>query len=244
MKILVAGATSAIAQATMRQAAQHGDELFLVARNEAKLAAVRDDLRVRGGQVAGVAVADLDDLARHEALVEEAREALGGLDVLLVAHGVLTDQQTAQNEPDVLARDIKTNFVGVAALSEAAARVFEKQGGGVIAVISSVAGDRGRQSNYAYGAAKAGLIAYLSGLRNRLARNNVAVVDVRVGMVDTPMTAHLAKGPLFAQPDGVGRDIYRAIEKRKDVVYAPFFWRPVMFVIRSIPERVFKRLSL
>lgn len=244
MKILVAGATSAIAQAVMREAARCGDSLFLVGRNEEKLVAVRDDLRVRGATVAGFAVADLDDLTRHEALVEEARQALGGLDVLLVAHGVLTDQLAAQTDSSVLARDIGTNFVSAAALSEAAARTFEEQGSGVVAVISSVAGDRGRQSNYAYGAAKAGLIAYLSGLRNRLASKNVAVIDIRVGMVDTPMTAHIPKGPLFAQADTVGRAIYRAIEKRKDVVYAPFFWWPVMFVIRSIPERVFKRLSL
>src|SRR5690606_17493222 len=158
---------------------------------------VMADLKVRGGTVEG-AVADLDDLSRHPALLEQADRALGGFDALLVAHGVLTDQQQAQADATVFARDVQTNFVSAASLAEAAARLFETRKAGTIAVITSVAGDRGRQSNYAYGAAKAGLSAYLSGLRNRLAPSNVAVIDLKVGMVDTPMTAHLPKGPLFA----------------------------------------------
>lgn len=242
MKIVVAGATSAIAEHVMREAVKAGDSLFLIARNEQKLFGVRDDLRVRGGTVE-CAVADLDDLSRHESLLDEAERALGDFDALFVAHGVLTDQQRAQADASVLARDVGTNFVSAAALAEAAGRRLESRGG-VIAVITSVAGDRGRQSNYAYGAAKAGLIAYLSGLRNRLAQANVAVVDLRVGMVDTPMTAHLPKGPLFARAEVVGKAIYRAMRRRRDVAYVPWFWAGVMLIIRSVPERVFKRLKL
>lgn len=243
MKLVVAGATSAIAVAVMREAVEAGDSLYLLARNEQKLEAVIADLRVRGGKVEG-AVADLDDLSRHPALLEEAHRALGGLDALFVAHGVLTDQQQAQADSTVFARDVQTNFVSAASLAEAAARLFEPRREGTIAVITSVAGDRGRQSNYAYGAAKAGLSAYLSGLRNRLAPANVAVIDLKVGMVDTPMTAHLPKGPLFASAATVGRAIHRAIRKRRDVVYVPWFWAGVMCVIRSLPERVFKKLKL
>jgi len=243
VKLVVAGATSAIAVAVMREAVAAGDSLYLLARDEKKLEAVVADLRVRGGQVEGT-VADLDDLSRHPALLEEARRTLGGFDALLVAHGVLTDQQQAQADPTVFARDVQTNFVSAASLAEAAARLFEAGGRGTIAVITSVAGDRGRQSNYAYGAAKAGLSAYLSGLRNRLAAAGVAVVDLKVGMVDTPMTAHLPKGPLFASASTVGRGIYRALQRRGDVVYVPWFWAGVMGVIRNIPESVFKKLKL
>lgn len=243
MKLVVAGATSAIAVAVMREAVEAGDSLYLLARNEQKLEAVMADLQVRGGKVEG-AVADLDDLSRHPALLEEAHRALGGFDALLVAHGVLTDQQQAQADSTVFARDVQTNFVSAASLAEAAARLFEPKRAGTIAVITSVAGDRGRQSNYAYGAAKAGLSTYLSGLRNRLASANVAVIDLKVGMVDTPMTAHLPKGPLFASVATVGRAIHRAIRKRRDVVYVPWFWAGVMCVIRSLPERVFKKLKL
>jgi short-subunit dehydrogenase len=121
---------------------------------------------------------------------------------------------------------------------------FEKQKHGVITVISSVAGDRGRQSNYIYGSAKAGLSVYLDGLRNRLYSAGVAVVTIKPGFVDTPMTAHLKKGFLFASPEKVARDILRAIEKRKCVVYTPWFWRWIMFVIKSIPETIFRKLKL
>lgn len=242
--MVVAGATSAIAVEVMREAVRNGDALFLLGRDAQKLAAVRQDLTVRGGAVVEAAVADLDDLTRHEALLEEAERVLGGLDVVLVAHGVLTDQATAQRDVQVFDRAVRTNFVSAASLAEAAARRFEPRGAGTIAVISSVAGDRGRQSNYAYGATKAALSAYLGGLRNRLARSNVAVVDIRPGMVDTPMTAHLPKGPLVAKADAVGVAIYRAIEKRRDIAYVPWFWGGIMFVIRSIPERVFKKLKL
>lgn len=139
---------------------------------------------------------------------------------------------------------IGVNFVSAASLLSHLANLMEKRRGGTIAVISSVAGDRGRQSNYVYGAAKAGLSAFASGLRNRLQKSGVSVVTIKPGFVDTPMTAHVKKGPLFATPEAVARGIVKAIDRRKDVVYVPGFWRPIMWLIRSIPERIFKRLSL
>ncbi|HXC65533.1 MAG TPA: SDR family NAD(P)-dependent oxidoreductase, partial [bacterium] len=121
---------------------------------------------------------------------------------------------------------------------------FEAQGRGCLAVISSVAGDRGRQSNYVYGTAKATVTAFLSGLRNRLFRSGVQVLTIKPGMVDTPMTAALKKGPLFASADTVAAGIVRAVDKRRDVVYVPGYWRLVMGVIKALPEGVFKRLKL
>ncbi|HET8842857.1 MAG TPA: SDR family NAD(P)-dependent oxidoreductase, partial [Ktedonobacteraceae bacterium] len=141
-------------------------------------------------------------------------------------------------------QEFAINGASVISLLTLLGNYFEQQKRGCIAVISSVAGDRGRQSNYIYGAAKAAVTAFLSGLRNRLARYGVAVVTIKPGMVDTPMTAHMRKSRLFADPQVVGRGIYDAMLKRKDVVYLPGYWRIIMMVIKSIPEPIFKRLSL
>lgn len=243
-RIIIFGATSAIAQGFARQAATRGDALFLVGRSAEKLAAVADDARVRGASSVHTAVADLDETARHGPLVQDAERALGGLDGALVAHGTLTDQAAAQRDFAVVRREVHTNFLSAASILTIVANHFEEKRAGTIAVISSVAGDRGRQSNYVYGAAKAALTTFLSGLRSRLAPSGVAVVTVKPGLVDTPMTAHLPKNALFAKPDDVGRRIYRALERGEDVVYVPFFWACVMLLVRSVPERVFKRLKL
>jgi len=243
-RIVVFGATSAIAQACARIWAGRGDALFLVGRNAERLKAVAGDLKVRGAPKVEFLAHDLADLEAHERLVGRADEALGGIDVALVAHGVLGDQMLLREDISLAVESIQVNFVSAASLLSHLANLMEKRKGGTIAVISSVAGDRGRQSNYVYGAAKAGLTAFASGLRNRLQKSGVSVVTIKPGFVDTPMTAHVKKGPLFARPDTVARAIVRAIDRRKDVVYVPGFWRPIMWLIRSIPERIFKRLSL
>jgi short-subunit dehydrogenase len=243
-RIVIFGATSAIAQGFARQAAAQGDALFLVGRSAEKLSAVAEDSRVRGASSVHAAIADLDDLSRHRSLLEDAERALGGLDAALVAHGALTDQAAAQRDFAIVERDVHTNFLSAASILTIVANHFEAKRAGTIAAISSVAGDRGRQSNYIYGATKAALTAFLSGLRSRLAPHGVAVVTIKPGFVDTPMTAHLAKSALFAKPDDVGRRIYRALERRQDVVYVPFFWAFVMLIVRAVPERLFKRLKL
>jgi short-subunit dehydrogenase len=176
--------------------------------------------------------------------VDAAFAAFGGLDVALIAHGTLPDQSRCQERvADTLAA-LAVNFTATIALLTPLASRFEAQRQGCIAVITSVAGDRGRQSNYVYGAAKGGVEIFLQGLRNRLHRCGVAVVTLKPGFVDTPMTAAIPKNPLFASPRRVGRAIHRAIEARRDVVYIPWFWRPIMFLITSLPEAVFKRLRL
>lgn len=175
----------------------------------------------------------------------EAQRALGGLDVLLVAHGSLPDQKACERSVHVTLDELHTNALSVISLVTLAANLFQTAGHGTIAVISSVAGDRGRQSNYIYGTAKGMVSLFLEGLRNRLSRSGVRVVTIKPGFVDTPMTAHLEKkGPLWAQPQAIARGIARAVNGQRDVVYLPGIWRWIMLIIRHIPEPIFKRMSL
>ncbi len=243
-RVLVVGATSAIARETARVFATGGARLFLAGRDPDRLRAVADDLRVHGAAAVETAVLDVTDHRRCEEVVEVAWAAFGGLDVALVAHGVLPDQARCQASAAEALRSLDINFGSAVAVLTPLANRLEAARGGCIAVISSVAGDRGRQSNYVYGAAKGGLDRFLQGLRNRLAPAGVAVLTIKPGFVDTPMTAALPKNALFASPRRVGRAIHRAIESRRDVVYVPWFWRPIMGLISSLPEAVFKRLRL
>jgi decaprenylphospho-beta-D-erythro-pentofuranosid-2-ulose 2-reductase len=243
-KVLVLGATSAMAQATVRLLAARGASLYLVGRNAERLEAVAQDARTRGAAKVATEALDLDDLAQHEALVERAAIALGGLDGALLAHGILGNQEASQRTYAEAEKVFRTNFLSAASLLTPLANRFEAQKAGTLVVISSVAGDRGRQSNYIYGASKGALSVFLQGLRNRLARSGVAVVTVKPGFVDTPMTADMKKNALFASPEKVARGILRAADKRRNEVYLPGFWRLFMFIIRSIPEGIFKRLKL
>jgi decaprenylphospho-beta-D-erythro-pentofuranosid-2-ulose 2-reductase len=243
-RVFIAGATSAVAGAVARLLAEQGAAFFLVGRNPERLAAVRDDLRVRTGGLVEAAAADLDDLSRHQALVAEAEAFLGGIDLALVAHGFLGDPEQVRRDGAAAGRVLHTNLVSPASLLTALAVRMEARGAGTLVALSSVAGDRGRQSNYPYGAAKGGLSLFLQGLRNRLARRGVHVLTAKLGFVDTPMTAAMQKNPLYASPEAVARSLLRAVRRRRDVAYLPWFWRPIMTLIRAIPERLFKRLSL
>ena len=242
--VLIIGATSAIAQEVAKHFAAAGDDLFLVGRSPEKLATVAEDLQVRGARRVETFVLDVNDFSRHREMLNAAEETLGPLDVVIVAHGIMPDQKAMEQDVDLALDMYKTNFLSVVSLLTPIANEFETRGRGTIAVISSVAGDRGRQSNYVYGASKAALTAFTSGLRNRLSKAGVNVITVKPGPVDTPMTAHMRKGLLMASPEKVGRDIYQAILKGKDVVYTPWFWRWIMCVIVHIPERIFKRMNL
>jgi decaprenylphospho-beta-D-erythro-pentofuranosid-2-ulose 2-reductase len=246
-RILIFGATSAIAHATARQWVQRGHRLFLVGRNPDKLAALVADLDVRAGSPGRVhgRQADLDDLAGHAGLVAEASTAMGGIDIALVAHGTLPDQSLCAVDPALALKEIHTNGLSVISLCTVLVNRFVEQGQGQLAVITSVAGDRGRQSNYVYGAAKGMVSLFLQGLRNRLFASGVNVLTIKPGFVDTPMTAGIQKaGPLWATPDAVARGIVTAVDRRRDVVYVPGFWRLIMAVIKATPEPIFKRLHL
>lgn len=244
MKVAIIGATSAIAHETAKCFAQDGAELFLVARSAEKLATIAGDLYVRGAKCIETFQLDLNELERHQELFDTILTTLDGLDILFIAHGTLGDQRKCELSVDETLKELNTNFTSVVSLLTISANYFEEQKRGCIAVISSVAGDRGRGSNYVYGTAKGAVTIFLQGLRNRLAKSNVVVLTIKPGFVDTPMTAGIKKGPLFASPGTVGMGIYRAMQQGKDVVYLPSFWRLIMFVVKALPERVFKRLSL
>lgn len=244
MKILILGATSAIAQETAKCFAADGADLVLVGRDAGRLTRIGDDLKVRGAHQVTSIVADLADLTGHAALIREASEKFGGLDAVLLAHGTMGDQKQSEADVDEMLRQVNTNALSFLSLLTILGNYFEQRRAGCICVISSVAGERGRGSNYVYGTSKAAVTSFTSGLRNRLARAGVAVVTIKPGFVDTPMAAHVKKGPLMAQPDKVGRRIYEAMLKGEEVVYVPWFWAPIMQVIRAIPERVFKKMKL
>jgi len=241
-RVLVAGATSRIAQETAKLLAASGDRLFLVARDPDKLGVVRDDLSVRGGRPVDGMALDLDDAARHDEMIERAAASLGGLDVVLVAWGVL--DAAGGDEAGRADLVLRTNLLAPVSLLTRVARRFETEGTGLIVGISSVAGDRGRASNYVYGASKGGLSLFLQGLRNRLHGRGVRVLTVKPGFVDTPMTAGVPKNFLFASPERVAAGIVSAMEHGRDVVYVPWFWRPIMALVRALPEPLFKRLKL
>jgi decaprenylphospho-beta-D-erythro-pentofuranosid-2-ulose 2-reductase len=243
-RVLIVGATSAIATETARVYAAYGARLFLTGRHAERLDAVAADLTVRGAAAVETAVLDVTDRGRCAAVAEQAWQAFGGLDVALIAHGLLPDQARAQASADDALAAMDVNLLSAVALLTPLANRFEASGRGCIAVIGSVAGDRGRQSNYIYGAAKGGLDRFLQGLRNRLYHVGVAVVTLKPGFVDTPMTAGMRQGPLFASARRAGRAVHRAIERRRDVAYIPWFWRPIMAIVRALPEPIFKRLRL
>ena len=238
------GATSAIAIATCRQLAARKASFYLVARSESKLQAVAGDLLTRGASAVTVKLIDLDDTAQHPQMLESAVAALGQIDLALIAHGVLGDQEQAQADYSFTEPILRTNLLSPVSLCTWLGNYFAAQRRGVLAVISSVAGDRGRKSNYIYGTSKGALNIFLDGLRNRIDRYGVQVLTIRPGFVATPMTAHLRRNALFAEPSTIARGIVRAIERRKDVVYLPAVWAAIMLVIRSIPQALFKKLNM
>jgi decaprenylphospho-beta-D-erythro-pentofuranosid-2-ulose 2-reductase len=240
--ICVVGATSSVAQAAIRLWAQRGSALTLIARNASELERIAADARVRGSP----AVTALLGEATDAAFIGQCLSTMTTPRVALIAYGSLSDSARADTEAAYLAEELHANFVSAAlwaqGLAERMAR--DNAAGGTIAVISSVAGDRGRGSNHVYGAAKAGLTAFCSGLRARMAARRVHVVTVKPGFIDSPMTAHIAKkGALWATPEAIAAGIINAIDKQRDVVYLPGFWRFIMLIISHVPEGIFKRLK-
>ena len=243
--VLVAGATSAIARATAAELARRGHALVLAARDVAEAGSIAADLRLRHGVAARAVPLDALDFAGHAALAASILADEGErLEGVVVALGWMGDAETARHDAGEARRILDINLTAVVSLVTPFADHLERRGAGFICVVSSVAGDRGRQSNYVYGAAKGGLSIYLQGLRNRLFPAGVRVVTVKPGFVDTRMTFGLPGTFLVAAPERVARGIVRAIERGADVVYLPGFWGPVMRGIRSVPEVIFKRMKL
>lgn len=243
-RVLIIGATSGIAQSIAAQLAAERPALFLAARTGSKLELIARDLDLRHGLKAESAAIDFDDFSTHAPLVDLAIQRLGGLDLAFVCHGALPDQLACERDYATAEAAFRVNFLSPISFLGTLADRFEKARAGCIVAISSVAGDRGRQSNYFYGAAKAALTAYLAGLRNRLYPAGVRVVTVKPGFVDTPMTAHLKTGLLTASAETVARDIIRAAAHLNGELYTPWFWRWIMLFVRLVPEPVFVRLKL
>jgi decaprenylphospho-beta-D-erythro-pentofuranosid-2-ulose 2-reductase len=235
MNVVIVGATSGIAQEVAKLYAQSGASLFLVARDEVRLNAVAADLGVRGALDVETFVTDLANRSRDLELVAAAGERP---DVVLIAHGSLPDQRAIDRDAVAQAEAFELNATSVIALSAHFANVLERNRHGALAVIGSVAGDRGRRSNYVYGAAKAAVHAFCDGLRPRLAEAGASVVLIKPGWVDTPMTAGIRKNPLFASAASVARSIHRAIEGKRGTVYTPGYWRWISLIVQLLPAKL------
>lgn len=243
-RILIIGATSAIARAVARQYAQHNGRVFLVARHQDRLATVAADLAAHGAAIAGTFVLDARDTHQHRIMTDAAVAALGALDIVLIAYGALPDQRACEASVDLTLDAIAVNGTSAIALMTSLATILERQKSGTLAVISSVAGDRARRGNFVYGVAKGMVTLFAQGLRSRFRGTGVQVVTIKPGFVDTPMTSGFRKGMLWTTPEHVARDIVKAIAGGRSTVYTPRFWQPVMFVIRVMPAWLLDRLGL
>ncbi|MET6997280.1 SDR family oxidoreductase [Chitinophaga defluvii] len=240
--VLILGAGSDMAIAIAREFARQKYNVQLAARNAAALTALEQDLKIRHEVTASCHTFDATDFNSHQAFYD-------GLpvkpDVTICVFGYLGDQEKGQTNWEEAARIIHTNYTGAVSVLNVVATAYAARKQGVIVGISSVAGERGRQSNYIYGSAKAGFTAYLSGLRNRLFHTGVHVMSVQPGFVYTRMTENLTLPPLLtAQPQDVAVAVYKGVVKRKNVLYVKWFWRYIMLIIKMIPEGIFKKLKL
>lgn len=242
--VLIIGATSAIAEASARIWAQKGYQLFLVGRNQEQLNLICQDLLIRGSPKVINFCVDLNNLDAHHLVLDNAFQEFGTIDIVLIAHGTLSNQADCESSVDLTLEEIKTNALSSISLLTLLGNRFEQQRFGVIAIISSVAGDRGRQSNYVYGSAKGMLNTFTSGLRQRLYKSGVSVLTVKPGFVDTPMTANFKKGFLWSSPSLIAKLIVASSEKANTEIYAPKYWWLIMFVIKIIPTNIFIKFKL
>jgi short-subunit dehydrogenase len=241
--ILIIGATSAIAGEVARIYAAQGHGLYLIGRDPARLAALVAELDGLGADLRGHTSGDLDEFEHNAERIAAAIKALGSIDIALIAHGYLGDQRRAESSLEEALKILDTNLASPISLLIPLANYFEAQGAGHLAAITSVAGERGRPRNYTYGAAKGGLTRYLEGLRSRLRPRGVVVHNIKLGPVDTPMTATHTKNVMFADRAVVARAIVRALDRRRHAVYVPWLWWLIMAIVRPLPEWLFQRLA-
>ena len=240
--VLIIGAGSDIAKATAREYARNGHDIYLAARNTNAIEDFSKDVAIRSGRNVRCLHLDILDYNSHQSFYDNLEEKPEGV---ISAVGYLGDQQLAQNNFSETQTIINTNYTGITSLLNIIANDFEQRKNGFIIGISSVAGDRGRKSNYIYGSAKAGFTAYLSGLRNRLHASNVQVLTVKPGFVDTQMTRGMdLPKKLTAQPETVAKEIYRAHKKGKNIIYTKGIWKWIMLIIKNIPEFQFKKMDI
>ncbi len=240
---IILGATSAIARAFARRCATNGAELLLLGRDMPELKRIAVDSVLRGAASASAVAFDARKPARFKAIIAEATEGSSSLNAAVFV-GSMPAQSDIDDDPALIDGVVQDSFTGPARFLQLLAPYLEAQGSGTVIGVGSVAGDRGRIGNYVYGAAKAGFHTYLSGLRNRLGRANVQVITVKPGFVDTAMTWGIEGMFLVASPDEVAEILLKAVQKKRNVVYTPWFWRYIMLIIRSIPEFIFKKMSV
>lgn len=247
-KVIVLGALSAIGEAACRRLAKDGAALALFGRDGARLQAVADDLKVRGALRVAVYARDLAAADDADAALGVASSAIGGADAILLFYGILGEQAKAETDPAHAAAILHVNFTSAAQWMLAGQRLLEKSAAPertALVAVTTVAGDRGRRSNFIYGAAKGGLSILMQGLAHKSAGKGVRAVAVKLGFVDTPMTAGVAKGgPLWASAEQAGAAVVAAMEKGGPIVYAPWFWRWIMLAIRVTPAAIFNKVNL
>ncbi|KJR36130.1 short-chain dehydrogenase [Vibrio navarrensis] len=244
MNVVIFGATSAIAEEIAKCYVSKAEHIILLARNEDKLEMIANDLKVRGANAVSTLYFSALEYTQHIELVNEVFSMADKIDVCVIAHGSLPSQEACQNDVEITLKEIAINGTSVISLLTLLANRFEKQGSGSIVVISSVAGDRGRQSNYVYGAAKGMVSTFLQGLAQRLSKNDVHILDIKPGFVDTPMTELFVKGILWSKPSQVAKTIVKRIDCRSRRNYVPGFWQLIMFVIKVIPQSIFNKIKL
>lgn len=241
-KIVIIGATSGIAQVLGRQFANQKNELFLIGRNELHLKTLSDDFSIRSEKPCQWLIFHAEKIDTFDACLSRALSALTRIDMLIIAHGTLPHQIDCQRDYHKAIETFELNATSYIGLLTLFAFYFEKQKSGSIVAFSSCAGDRGRKSNYVYGAAKSAISTFCAGLQAHLREYGVNVLTVKPGFVDTPMTAQFKKGFLWAQPEDVAAHILHAIEKKKTVVYTPWFWRYIMLIIKILPQSLMSKL--
>lgn len=242
--LLVLGATSGISRAYIDLVSTKFEKIVLVARSSEKLSQLASHVAATSNSEVETVVADLADNDKHADLVSEVIARIGSVDLALISYGVLTDQSLCTEDIDYAMTQFNLNGTSTISLSLHLAKQMAHQGDGTLAVIGSVAGDRGRRSNYCYGAAKSAVESFLAGLRSDMQKHNVHVLTIKPGFIDTPMTRNIKKGALWVGADKAAADIDSAIQKKKNILYTPWFWRYIMLIIKSIPEFIFKKLPL
>lgn len=243
--VLILGATSTIAKETIQQLAARNMNLILTGRRMDELETLKNDLEIRYGVNVSTKLFDALDFDQHETFFADVVKETNGLDGVLLMYGAMNDQKEAEQSFTSTREMIDINYTSAVSILNIAANYFEKQKQGFIGAVSSVAGDRGRMSNYLYGSTKAGLSVYLEGLRARMHRAGVQVLTIKPGVVDTKMTYGVVdESPLTASPEVVGRDIAKAVVKKRNVLYTPWFWVAIMLVVKLVPEFIFKRTDI
>lgn len=243
--ILIIGASSAIAEDLAREFIKRESKqcrFALIARSSTKLEKVRADLIVRGAEITYTKAIDFNKFEEHETILTEAYKSLGTFDLVVLAHGSLTDQAKSNDSAAYTIEELNTNLVSFASFLTIIPQLMSKQKSGTIAIFSSVAGDRSRSALYTYGAAKSALDALSQGLRQRLFKQGIHVLNIKPGPIDTPMTASMARNLPFASTSVVAKDVYDAIKQGKDEIYTPWFWRYIMLLVKLVPNFLYKRI--